>query len=77
MKNKEKKCKTCGRIITNPSNKLGVCSNCKGKGLVGATTLAVGAFFVKKNGPRLLQILKKIGPKMLNITKKTINFFKR
>ena len=63
-KNKEKVC-PCGRIITDPNNKTGLCPKCqKGAnnilGIGGMAALGVG---IKKFGPKIvkgaIKILKK------------------
>lgn len=73
MCNDIKKCKTCGRTITNPKNKTGLCSNCTGKGTVvlmtlGGIVLAVpkAIKFVTKNAPKVL----KAGKELIDIIKK-------
>ena len=40
MSKEVKKCRKCGRPITNPKNKIGFCSECFGKGTVLLTFLA-------------------------------------
>lgn len=44
-KNNEKVCKTCGRIITDPSNRTGLCPRCErnaGGIIAGACAFLVG-----------------------------------
>ena len=57
MSDTEKVCKTCGRIITNPNNKTGLCPKCQKAGnnilgVVGATSLIV---LGKKFGPKIIK----------------------
>lgn len=56
---KEKKC-PCGRIITDPKNKTGLCPRCQRKAngvAVGAGVAGIG-LGVKKFAPRVLNGLK-------------------
>lgn len=72
MSKEVKKCKKCGRPITNPKNKSGFCSECTGQGTV---LLAVAALvgisitktikFVGKKAP----IVLKTGKEMINLVK--------
>ena len=65
--NKEiKKCKNCNRIITNPKNKTGLCSECEGKGVTFLAILTAIIFaiprtikFIGKNMKNIISILKK------------------
>ena len=63
-KSKEKKC-PCGRIITDPNNKTGLCPKCQKKaGGAAAVGGVVGAFVgIKKYGPKveksIIDIVKK------------------
>ena len=57
----EKVCLLCGRIITDPKNKIGVCPMCQkkaGRLLVGALATGIIAV-VKKYGSVLINQLKK------------------
>lgn len=55
-KSKEKKC-PCGRIITDPNNKTGLCPKCQKKaGGAAAGVGVVGAFVgIKKYGPKIVK----------------------
>ena len=55
-KSKEKKC-PCGRIITDPNNKTGLCPKCQKKAngaAAGAGVLAIGVG-VKKYGGKIVK----------------------
>ena len=57
MSDTEKVCKTCGRIITNPNNKTGLCPKCQkiGNNIFGAAS-AVGLIVLgKKFGPKIIK----------------------
>ena len=52
----EKKC-PCGRIITDPNNKTGLCPKCQKKGntllgIGGLTAIGIG---IKKYGPKIMK----------------------
>ena len=55
-KNKEKVC-PCGRIITDPNNKTGLCPKCqKGGNNILAGACAIGIFAItKKYSPKLVK----------------------
>lgn len=52
----EKKC-PCGRIITDPNNKTGLCPKCQKKGntVLGLGGLAAIGLGIKKYGPKLIK----------------------
>ena len=52
----ERKC-LCGRIITDPNNKTGLCPSCQKKGntILGGAGLAVIGVGIKKFGPKILK----------------------
>ena len=62
MSDTEKVCKTCGRIITNPNNKTGLCPKCQKTGnniffvVVATGLIALG----KKFGPKIIKGVIKI-----------------
>lgn len=60
----EKTCMVCGRIITDPQNKTGLCPRCKKTGKevgTGVTIAGAGAvFIIKKCWKPLLNIAKAI-----------------
>ena len=57
MSDTEKICKTCGRIITNPNNKTGLCPKCQktGKDIWGAVSAAGLIVLGKKFGPKMIK----------------------
>ena len=62
MSNRERKCITCGRIITDCNNISGLCPRCQKKenSIIMTSFLAVAAIGVKKYGPTLIKGLGKI-----------------
>lgn len=57
MKDEKKVCKTCGRIITNPNNKTGLCPKCQkaGNNILGAFGAVGLAAAIKKFGPKAVK----------------------
>lgn len=55
MKENKRTCKTCGRIITDPGNKTGLCPKCQktANSIVGVGSIVVIAASVKKFGPKI------------------------
>jgi len=53
--NKETTCRTCGRIITNPKNKSGLCNSCKQKSFTIASVVLGAGMAAKKFGPTLVK----------------------
>lgn len=56
-KNKVEKFCPCGRIITDPKNKTGLCPKCQKTGInIGGALGAAGIMFlVKKNGGKIIK----------------------
>ena len=54
MNNKEKTCMVCGRIITNPKNKTGLCPKHQKQ---GNNIIGIG---LKKYGPKVANALVKV-----------------
>lgn len=56
-KNKPEKVCPCGRIITDPKNKTGLCPKCQktGVNIGGALGLAGIVILVKKNGGKIIK----------------------
>lgn len=56
-KNKSEKNCPCGRIITDPKNKTGLCPKCQktGVNIGGALGVAGIVFLVKKNGGKIIK----------------------
>lgn len=61
-KNKEKKCTTCGRVITDPKNKSGLCQRCEKRAAAGAGAVgfAVLGFLTKKMAKPATKVVKQI-----------------
>lgn len=62
LKNKEKKCTTCGRVITDPKNKSGLCQRCEKRAAAGAGAAALAALGVltKKLAKPAAKVVKQI-----------------
>lgn len=62
MNNKEKACRVCGRIITDPKNKTGLCPKHQkqGNSIVGIGVLAGIGVGIKKFGPKVANALVKV-----------------
>lgn len=62
MSNKEKICMVCGRIITDPNNKTGLCPKHqkKGNSIIGIGALACIGIGLKKYGPKVAKVLIKV-----------------
>ncbi|MGF0125639.1 hypothetical protein ACQRD0_06150 [Streptococcus alactolyticus] len=62
MNNKEKTCMVCGRIITDPNNKTGLCPKHQkqGNNILGLGVLASVGFGLKKYGPKAVKALVKV-----------------
>lgn len=58
---KEKKC-PCGRIITDPKNKTGLCPRCQKKANAAGVGLGTAGLLVgiKKFGPKAIDIVKTV-----------------
>lgn len=61
-KNETEKICPCGRIITNPNNKIGLCPKCQklGNNLLGIGGFAAFGVGLKKYGPKILKKAIKI-----------------
>ena len=62
MNNKEKTCMVCGRIITDPNNKTGLCPKHQkqGNNILGLGVLASVGFGLKKYGTKAVKALVKV-----------------
>ena len=62
MSNKEKTCMVCGRIITDPKNKTGLCPKHQkqGNNILGIGVLAGIGIGIKKVGPKAVKALVKV-----------------
>ena len=70
MSNKEKTCMVCGRIITDPKNKMGLCPKHqkKGNNIIGISAITVIGIGLKKYGCKVakafIKVIKKYGCKV-------------
>ena len=62
MSNKEKTCMVCGRIITDPKNKTGLCPKHQkqGNNILGIGVLAGIVVGIKKVGSKAVKALVKV-----------------
>lgn len=62
MNNKEKTCMVCGRIITDPKNKTGLCPKHQkqGNNIIGIGVIAGIGIGLKKYGPKVANALVKV-----------------
>ncbi len=62
MGNKEKTCMVCGRIITDPKNKTGLCPKHQkqGNNIIGMGAIAGIWIGLKKYGPKVAKALIKV-----------------
>ncbi len=54
-KNKSEKICPCGRIITNPNNKTGLCPKCQKTGINIVTILGIVGIIIKKHGSKVIK----------------------
>lgn len=61
MSSKEKTCKMCGRIITDPKNKTGLCPKHQkqGNNILGMGVLVITGTVLKKYGPKVAKTFLK------------------
>lgn len=70
-KNKLEKACPCGRIISDPKNKTGLCPNCQKKGVNIVRTLALGATGVvallKNDGGKIIPATFNVARKIMRL----------